>query len=58
VSDIGYRGDMSIYKVQLANRSLMKVSRANVGAHDKNSFGPGDIVWLSWPPEAGVVLTR
>ena len=27
VFEIGYRGDMSIYKVRLADRSLMKVSR-------------------------------
>jgi putrescine transport system ATP-binding protein len=57
VSEIGYRGDMSIYKVRLADRSLMKVARANVSARGKDSFGPGDLVWLSWPPDAGVVLT-
>ena len=29
VFEIGYRGDMSIYKVRLADRSLMKVALAN-----------------------------
>jgi putrescine transport system ATP-binding protein len=57
VSEIGYRGDMSIYKVRLADRSLVKVARANVSAWGKDSFGPGDLVWLSWPPDAGVILT-
>ena len=58
VSEIGYRGDVSIYKVRLADRSLMKVALANVSAPGKNSYGAGDLVWLSWRPDAGVVLTR
>ena len=58
VFEIGYRGDMSIYKVRLADRSLMKVALANTSARGTARFGVGDLVWLSWPPEAGVVLTR
>jgi putrescine transport system ATP-binding protein len=58
VFEIGYRGDMSIYKVRLADRSLMKVTLANTSAGDKAQFSVDDLVWLSWPPEAGVVLTR
>jgi len=49
---------VSIYKVRLADRSLMKVALANVSALGKNSYGAGDLVWLSWRPDAGVVLTR
>ena len=56
VFEVGYRGDMSIYKVRLIDRSLMKVAFANVGARGKDLFGTGDLVWLSWPPEVGVVL--
>jgi putrescine transport system ATP-binding protein len=58
VFEIGYRGDMSIYKVRLADRLLMKVSLANTSARGQGSFGVDDLVWLSWPPEAGVVLSR
>jgi len=58
VFEIGYRGGMSIYKVRLADRSLMKVALANTSARGQASFGIDDLVWLSWPPEAGVVLTR
>src|SRR3972149_6811511 len=58
VFEIGYRGDMSIYKVRLADRSLMKVALANTSANGQAPFGIDDLVWLSWPPEAGVVLTR
>ena len=56
VFEIGYRGDMSIYKVQLADRSIMKVARANTSAAGKAPFAVNDLVWVSWPPEAGVVL--
>ena len=58
VYEIGYRGDMSIYQVRLADRSLMKVALANTSARGQASFGINDLVWLSWPPEAGWVLTR
>ena len=58
IAEVGYRGDMSIYKVRLADRSLMKVAVANTGAHGQGAFAAGDLVWLSWPPEAGMVLTR
>jgi putrescine transport system ATP-binding protein len=55
VSEVGYRGDKSIYKVRLADRSLMKVALAN--QRGTPPFAPGDLVWLSWPADAGVVLT-
>jgi putrescine transport system ATP-binding protein len=56
VSEIGYRGDMSIYKILLSDRSVMKVALANVNARSGAFFSLHDLVWLSWPPEAGVVL--
>jgi putrescine transport system ATP-binding protein len=56
VFEVGYRGDTSIYKVRLADRSLMKAALANTSALGQASFGVDDLVWLSWPPEAGVVL--
>jgi putrescine transport system ATP-binding protein len=55
--EVGYRGDMSIYKVRLGDRSLMKVAVANTGRSER-ALSPGDVVWLSWPAEAGAVLTR
>jgi putrescine transport system ATP-binding protein len=58
VSEIGYRGDMSLYKVRLADRSLMKVVLANTALGGRAPFDVDDLVWLSWPAEAGVVLTR
>ena len=32
VFEIGYRGDVSLYKVRMADRSLIKVALANAGA--------------------------
>ena len=54
VNDIGYRGDSSIYKVRLADRSLIKVALANVGGPPP--FALDDLVWVSWPPDAGLLL--
>ena len=58
VFEIGYRGDMSIYKLRVADRSLVQVAVANTSAARKAPFAVNDLVWLSWLPEAGVVLTR
>ena len=56
ISEIGYRGDVSLYKVQLADRSLVKVALANTSPHGEAPFDVGDVVWVTWPAEAGVVL--
>jgi len=56
VFEIGYRGEMSAYKVRLADGSLMKVSIANVNARGRPPHAEGDAVCLSWPPEAGILL--
>jgi putrescine transport system ATP-binding protein len=56
VLDIGYRGDMSLYKLRLADRTLMKVALANTAARGAPPFAVDDLVWLAWPPDAGVVL--
>jgi putrescine transport system ATP-binding protein len=58
VFEIGYRGDVSLYKVQLADRSLMKVALANNGAGGKPPFAVKDLVWVSWQRDAGVLLTE
>jgi len=56
VHEIGYRGDMSIYKVRVGGDATIKVALANSGGPPP--FAVGDDVCLSWPPSAGVVLTR
>jgi len=56
VYEVGFRGDVTIYKVQLANRALMKVSRPNAGG--SAPFAANDLVWVSWPADAAVVVTQ
>jgi len=56
IFEIGYRGEMSTYKVRLADRTVMKVSVVNVNARDRAPYAEGDAVWLSWPPDAGTIL--
>jgi putrescine transport system ATP-binding protein len=58
VTDIGYLGDLSIYKVRLDNGTVMKTAVANVTRLLERPIGWDDRVWLSWAPEAAMVLTR
>jgi putrescine transport system ATP-binding protein len=57
VSDIGYLGGISIYKVRLDDGAVMKAAVANVARTGGRAFAAGDEVWLSWPPDAAVILT-
>jgi putrescine transport system ATP-binding protein len=58
VWDIGYLGDVSIYKVRLDNGHVMKAAAANMTRLIERPFGWNERVWLSWAPDAGVVLAR
>jgi len=59
VVDIGYLGDMSLYKVRLAGGTQMKAAIANIGRRpDGEAPAFDEEVWLVWPPEATIVLTR
>ena len=59
VVDIGYLGDMSIYKVRIAGGTQMKAAIANIGRRpDGEAPAFDDEVWLILPPEATIVLTR
>ena len=58
VCNIGYLGDLSIYKVKLENGFVMKAAAANMTRLIERPVGGDDRVWLSWRAEAAVVLTR
>jgi len=58
VLDIGYLGDTSIYQVRVGDGSLVKAAIANVGHAAGRAVTFDDQVWLSWPPEAAIVLTQ
>jgi putrescine transport system ATP-binding protein len=58
VWDIGYLGDISLYRVRLADGTEMKASVANVTRLVERPIGWDDEVVLSWAPSAAVLLTR
>jgi len=58
VTEIGYLGDVSIYKVRLADGMDVKVSVVNKTRAVDHSIARDEQVWLTWTPEAGVLLTR
>jgi putrescine transport system ATP-binding protein len=58
VVDIAYLGDLSIYKLRIRDGSLVKATRANVDGRGVRAAAYGEPVWLSWSPEASVVLAR
>jgi putrescine transport system ATP-binding protein len=58
VWDIGYLGDVSIYKVRLDNGFVIKAAAANMTRLIARPFGWNERVWLSWAPDAGIVLAR
>jgi len=58
VWDIGYLGDVSVYKVRLDTGFVMKAAAPNLARLIERPFGFGERVWLSWAGDASVVLTR
>jgi putrescine transport system ATP-binding protein len=58
VVDVGYLGNLSVYKVRLDDGALMKATLSNQTRLVERAIGWNDRVWLSWPPEAAIVLTR
>src|SRR5437660_4893482 len=58
VADIGYLGDLSIYKVRLDNGIIMKTAVANVTRLVERPINWDDRVWLTWCSEPAMVLMR
>ncbi|MDQ0458127.1 ABC transporter ATP-binding protein [Rhizobium paknamense] len=58
VLDIGYLGDFSIFIVGLADGRSFRAAQANISRLVDRPITYGDQVWLSWPAEAGLLLTR
>jgi putrescine transport system ATP-binding protein len=57
VAEIAYLGNVSVYKVRLDNGFVMKAQLPNLTRVIERPIGADDPVWLSWTPDAGVVLT-
>jgi len=58
VVDIGYLGDWTTYVVELATGRTVRAARANAQRFVERPIGWDDAVWLSFAPDAAVVLTR
>ena len=56
VWDIGYLGDMSLYNVRLDSGKRVRASLMNAARTVERPIAWEDRVWLSWAPDAGVVL--
>ncbi|MBL0936658.1 MAG: ABC transporter ATP-binding protein [Rhizobiaceae bacterium] len=58
VWDIGYLGDMTVYNVKLASGQIVRSSELNRHRTSEDPLTWNDRAWLTFPADAGVVLTR
>jgi putrescine transport system ATP-binding protein len=58
VQDIGYLGDISVFKVKTDNGLVLKATVANRARTIEPAINRGDRVWLGWTADAGVVLAQ
>jgi len=58
VGEIGYLGNMSIYKVRLDSGHVWKAALANTTRHADRPIVIGERVWVSFDADAAIVLTR
>jgi len=58
VADIGYLGDLSIYKLRTLDGTQLQAALVNTALSSELAIGWRDTVWLSFQPGAAVVLTR
>jgi putrescine transport system ATP-binding protein len=54
--DIGYLGDWTVFHVKLDSGPIVKLSRANAARLTADQVGWEDRVFVSFPPEAAIVL--
>jgi putrescine transport system ATP-binding protein len=58
VVDIGYLGDLSIYRLKTDAGVALQAAIANTGLLAGRAASWNDKVWVSFPPDAAIVLTR
>ena len=58
VWDIAYLGDMTLFNVRLDSGKTVRASTMNAARGVERPIAWDDRVWLSWAPDAGVVLTQ
>jgi putrescine transport system ATP-binding protein len=58
VVDVGYLGDLSLFKLRTESGVPLQAAIANTGPLTARGIGWNEKVWLSFAPEAAIVLTR
>ena len=58
VFDLAYLGDMTVYHVRLDDGQVVKASSLNASRITEDPLTWNDRAWISFTPDAGVVLTR
>ncbi|KQT87930.1 ABC transporter ATP-binding protein [Aurantimonas sp. Leaf443] len=56
VWDIGYLGDMTLFNIQLANGDVVRTATINAARASAEPLGYDETVWLTFAPDAGVLL--
>ncbi len=56
--DLAYLGDMTVYHVKLADGQVVKASALNSSRTVEDPLSWDDTAWISFAPDAGIVLTR
>lgn len=58
IYDIAYLGDMTVYHVRLDDGQMVRASSLNATRVTDDPLTWDDRAWISFQPDAGVVLTR
>ena len=58
IDEVAYLGNLSIFRIRLANGVLVRATRANLSRYDDEALTWDEKVWIAWDDTAGVVLTR
>jgi putrescine transport system ATP-binding protein len=58
IVDIGYLGELTIYKLRLADGAIVTAAIANTGHAAERPIDWDERAWMSFSPEAAIVLTK
>ena len=58
VYDVAYLGDMTVYHIRLDDGQMVRASALNAARVTEDPLTWNDRAWVSFRPDAGVVLTR
>jgi len=58
IVDIGYLGELTIYKLRLADGAIVTAAITNTGHNAERPIDWDERAWMSFSPEAAMVLTK